>query len=38
MGGVVDKAKAFEQWNLLKSAIEKEGVEVKPKVLSAVNH
>uniref|UniRef100_F1LAS8 Amidinotransferase n=2 Tax=Ascaris TaxID=6251 RepID=F1LAS8_ASCSU len=28
MGGVVDKAKAFEQWNLLKSAIEKEGVEV----------
>uniref|UniRef100_A0A0M3HHX3 Glutaredoxin domain-containing protein n=1 Tax=Ascaris lumbricoides TaxID=6252 RepID=A0A0M3HHX3_ASCLU len=34
MGGVVDKAKAFEQWNLLKSAIEKEGVEVKPKVLT----
>ncbi|KAK5980275.1 hypothetical protein GCK32_014431, partial [Trichostrongylus colubriformis] len=29
MGGVVDKAKAFEQWNALKSAIEKEGVEVR---------
>ncbi|KAK5979003.1 Amidinotransferase [Trichostrongylus colubriformis] len=28
MGGVVDKVKAFEQWNALKSAIEKEGVEV----------
>ncbi|KAK6738201.1 hypothetical protein RB195_020360 [Necator americanus] len=28
MGGVVDKAKAFEQWNTLKTIIEKEGVEV----------
>ncbi|KIH67751.1 Amidinotransferase [Ancylostoma duodenale] len=28
MGGVVDKAKAFEQWNSLKSIIEKEGVQV----------
>ncbi|KAK6044288.1 Amidinotransferase [Cooperia oncophora] len=28
MGGVVNKPKAFEQWNSLKSAIEKEGVEV----------
>ncbi|KAK6019900.1 hypothetical protein OSTOST_14455, partial [Ostertagia ostertagi] len=27
MGGVVDKVKAFAQWNALKSAIEKEGVE-----------
>ncbi|EYC28458.1 hypothetical protein Y032_0007g3233 [Ancylostoma ceylanicum] len=28
MGGVVDKAKAFEQWNSLKTTIEKEGVQV----------
>ncbi|CAJ0585490.1 unnamed protein product, partial [Mesorhabditis spiculigera] len=28
MGGVVDKAKANQQWNALKSAIEKEGVQV----------
>ncbi|PIO75726.1 hypothetical protein TELCIR_02208 [Teladorsagia circumcincta] len=28
MGGVIDENKAFEQWNALKSAIEKEGVEV----------
>ncbi|VDO24244.1 unnamed protein product [Haemonchus placei] len=28
MGGVVDKAKAYTQWKALKSAIEKEGVEV----------
>ncbi|PIO55317.1 hypothetical protein TELCIR_23297, partial [Teladorsagia circumcincta] len=27
MGGVIDENKAFEQWNALKSAIEKEGVE-----------
>lgn len=28
MGGVVDKSKAFNQWNALKKAIEDEGVEV----------
>ncbi|KAJ1367456.1 hypothetical protein KIN20_028369 [Parelaphostrongylus tenuis] len=28
MGGVVDKEKAHEQWNSLKKAIEKEGVQV----------
>ncbi|GMS84364.1 hypothetical protein PENTCL1PPCAC_6539, partial [Pristionchus entomophagus] len=28
MGGVVDKSKAFTQWNALKKAIEDEGVEV----------
>ncbi|TMS32849.1 hypothetical protein L596_000648 [Steinernema carpocapsae] len=27
MGGVVDKAKAHEQWSKLKGAIEKEGVK-----------
>ncbi|VDM50794.1 unnamed protein product [Toxocara canis] len=33
MGGVVDKAKAFEQWSELKTAIEKEGVEVILKLI-----
>ncbi|KAK5968727.1 hypothetical protein GCK32_020505 [Trichostrongylus colubriformis] len=28
MGGLIDKNKAFKQWSLLKSAIEKRGVEV----------
>ena len=28
MGGVVDKAKAYRQWEDLKGAIEKEGVKV----------
>ncbi|KAK6047054.1 hypothetical protein COOONC_15443 [Cooperia oncophora] len=27
-GGQIDESKAFEQWNSLKAAIEKQGVEV----------